>query len=65
VEKLWMNGAFPVDEPTNGFFFDEAPNKSQSIAIEDAFSYGASLVSRFGVHRIKARSKRQCFSHKK
>jgi hypothetical protein len=53
VEKLWMNGAFPVDEPTKQSFFDEARNKSESIAVADAFSYVASLVSRFAVHRIK------------
>jgi hypothetical protein len=58
VENLWMNGAFPVDEPTNRSFFDEVSNKTELITPVDAFSYVASLVSQLTLHRIEVAPKR-------
>jgi hypothetical protein len=53
VENLWMIGAYPVDKPTERFFFNEALSKMEMIAFVDAFSYVASLDRKCVLHRIE------------
>jgi hypothetical protein len=52
VEKLWMNGEFPVDAGTFKIIFGERLSETSGIENVDAPSLFASLDARVAARRI-------------